>query len=108
MSGAMAKTRALKASDRSGVRIFAETANILRNSLRGRAACSAGQEVADLRTVGLIQPGDTCNGAVTRTPGCGPWRCELPVSSRCCGALEMPMHLDGQALKGVAWAIAVV
>ena len=42
----MARTRALHAAVRSGVRMSAETANLLRNLRRGRGACSAGQEVA--------------------------------------------------------------
>ena len=57
---------------RSGARMSAKTANILRNSLRGRAACSAGQEVADLRTVGVIYPSDRCTGTLTWTPDCVP------------------------------------
>ena len=46
----MARTLALKAAVRSGVRMSADTANLLRNLRRGRGACSAGQEVACIST----------------------------------------------------------
>ena len=64
----MARTRALHAAVRSGVRMSAETANPLRNLRRGRAACSAGQEVAYL----CLDAGRTRAGL--EAPCLGRWR----------------------------------
>lgn len=69
---ASARTRTLHAAVRSGVRVSAETANPPHCLRRGRAAWSAGQEVADLRTVGVIYPSDRCTGTLTWTADCVP------------------------------------